>query len=129
MERDWTPKRRGKIYCSPACGLGCTHAEFMTATRKAKALVKRLGAGWKPRVWENLGWHYEAVKGEPVRDIHDHLIEVIPHRGCGYTIYLQTNPQIVVEHKNPIRGVSKAMHQAQVIAYGLLAAHKAVDAR
>lgn len=99
MTRDWTPVRRGRVYCSPACGRGCTHAEFMTATRKAKALVKRLGAGWKPCVWENLGWHYEAVKGEPV------LIQVHPHRDGTYTIFLQTYPQVVTEHRDPKLGV------------------------
>ena len=31
------------------------------ATRKAAALVKRLGAGWTPEVWENLGWCYSAA--------------------------------------------------------------------
>jgi hypothetical protein len=30
------------------------------AERLAAVLVKRLGAGWKPEVWENLGWCYSA---------------------------------------------------------------------
>lgn len=31
------------------------------AMKKAKALKKRMkGKGWKTRVWENLGWHYEV---------------------------------------------------------------------
>lgn len=29
--------------------------------RDAKALCARMGEGWEPRVWENLGWHYTAV--------------------------------------------------------------------
>lgn len=57
----WTPVRRGAIYCSPACGGGCTWAAFQEATGNADALAKRIGGGWKPRVWENLGWHYSVT--------------------------------------------------------------------
>jgi hypothetical protein len=58
----WTPVRSGHIYCSMnACGRGCTWAEHQSAQRKGRALVKKLGRGWKVRVWENLGWHHSAV--------------------------------------------------------------------
>lgn len=61
----WTPRRKGDIYCSPACGgetkWGCTWAEYQAAKRAAKALCDRIGKGWRPRVWENLGWHYSAI--------------------------------------------------------------------
>ena len=30
------------------------------ALRTAQKLVKELGPGWKPWVWENCGWHFEA---------------------------------------------------------------------
>jgi len=33
------------------------------AAAAAAKLVKRLGAGWRPRVWQNLGWHFAARKG------------------------------------------------------------------
>ena len=59
----WTPGRRGWIYCSPACGGDCTWRQFLEATRKAKRLARRLGKSWKPSVWENLGWHYQATCG------------------------------------------------------------------
>lgn len=59
--RDYKPVRRGPIYCAPFCGAKCTWAAFQKATRDAAALCKRLGKGWKPRVWENLGWHYSAI--------------------------------------------------------------------
>lgn len=55
------PVRRGAIYCAPFCGYRCTWAAFQKATRDAQALCKRLGKGWQPRVWENLGWHYSAI--------------------------------------------------------------------
>lgn len=60
----WTPVRRGAAYCSPACGAGCTVREHRRAVRDADALVRRLrGSGWRPVVWENLGWHFRAVSG------------------------------------------------------------------
>jgi hypothetical protein len=65
--RDWKPRRNRGIYCSPACGGGCTHREFTDATRRAAKLAARLGDGWKPRVWENLGWHYTVELGDAKR--------------------------------------------------------------
>jgi len=56
----WKPVRRGDIDCSPACGAGCTYAEYLEAVEAAEKLAKKL-PGFKPRVWENLGWHYAAT--------------------------------------------------------------------
>jgi hypothetical protein len=55
-----TPVRRGDVYCSPGCGMGCKWEKYQEAKHLAAALAKRLGKGWEPKVWENLGWHYEA---------------------------------------------------------------------
>lgn len=60
----WTPRRRGKIYCAPACGRGCTRAMYDRAHREATKIAKALGPGWKIRVWENLGWYGRAVCGD-----------------------------------------------------------------
>lgn len=57
----WKPRRIGDRYCAPACGNGCTHQEYTEATEKAKALAFICGNGWKPDVWENLGWHYRVI--------------------------------------------------------------------
>ena len=63
-EITWRPKRRGKIYCAPACGRECTFSEYTQAVNSAKALVRKMKTkGWKPHVWENLGWHYKIVRG------------------------------------------------------------------
>lgn len=62
--KDWVPVRRGAVYCSPNCGGGCTWKAYQDAVRKANKLVKMLkGEGWKPRVWENCGWHFMAHSG------------------------------------------------------------------
>jgi hypothetical protein len=53
--------RRGKLFCAPWCGRGCTWVEHQAAVAGAARLIGRLGPGWKPRVHENLGWHYEAI--------------------------------------------------------------------
>ncbi len=59
-----TPRRRGDIYCSPACGHGCTAEEYRKAHANAARLCKQLGTGWVVNVWENLGWHFCATKGQ-----------------------------------------------------------------
>lgn len=59
-ERDWKPVRNGDVYCSPACGYGCTWAAFTEATRASAKLAKQLGPAWEPRVWDNLGWWWEV---------------------------------------------------------------------
>jgi hypothetical protein len=61
MALSWKPKKKGDIYCAPACGRGCTLKEHERAQKRGKKLVKRLGPGWELQVWENLGWHYCAV--------------------------------------------------------------------
>lgn len=49
-------------YCNRSkCGRGCTKEEHDAAVRGSTELCAQLGSGWTPRVWENLGWHYEAV--------------------------------------------------------------------
>jgi hypothetical protein len=47
-------------YCSPSCGRGCTAVEYLLAQTRGAELVRRLGVGWQPRIWENLGWHHGA---------------------------------------------------------------------
>lgn len=70
---EWAPIRRGVFYGSPRCcgAKLCAHAAFQQATKEADALAARMGDGWEPRVWENLGWHYEVTKG---------IASIGPHR-------------------------------------------------
>lgn len=52
-----------KTYCAPWCGAGCTKAAYDRAVQKAGELADYLGKGWKPNVWENMGWFYEVSNG------------------------------------------------------------------
>lgn len=93
----YKPVRKGDIYCSPACGYKCTWAAYQLATRRAKALCKLLGPGWEPHVWENGGWHYKVYFGAPVAEHHLGLVEVYTgHDPLSYSIFLQTDPQIIM---------------------------------
>lgn len=73
MDR-WQAVRKGKTYCAPACGRGCTHNEYLGALRLGKATLKLLKNpfGWKVRVWENLGWHVALQKGGMNLHIHNY---------------------------------------------------------
>ncbi|MFL5900969.1 MAG: hypothetical protein ACJ75S_07195 [Solirubrobacterales bacterium] len=53
----------GEVFCSPWCGTKCRKAAFDRAVREAAMLCDQLGPGWKPHVWENMGWHFEAQMG------------------------------------------------------------------
>lgn len=57
----WKPKRSGTVYCSPACGSNCTRKAFEEANAHAEMLCVRMGPGWTPRVWENMGWHWSVI--------------------------------------------------------------------
>jgi hypothetical protein len=59
---NWKPRRRGLIYCSSACGSGCTHADYLLAHQEARETIRKLKTkGWKARIWENMGWHWCLV--------------------------------------------------------------------
>ena len=77
----WKARRIGDQFCSPACGHGCSFVAYELAVQESKKLAKELGKGWRPVVWENLGWHWKAAK--PYFSVHgmaDH-----------YSVYLDTD--------------------------------------
>ncbi len=63
LDTEWIPLKEGDIFCSPACGLGCTRVNYEDAIVAGYELACRLGDGWSPRVWENGRWNYQACKG------------------------------------------------------------------
>ena len=92
-ELSWTPKREGAVYCSPACGNGCKWVDYKLASHKASKLAGRLGAGWKPRVWENLGWHWEVQNVHwIVRRPHVYSVEF---RGEGLQFFAESKSLLV----------------------------------
>jgi len=93
----WKARRKGKIYCAPACGADCTWAAYKLAKRRANALAKRMGKGWTIRVHENMGWHYNVVspcgriklhedwrRADEEADIIDQLAELVPDYYSAY---------------------------------------------
>lgn len=102
VKLSWTPRLRGKIYCSSACGGGCTMLAYASAVKKATALAKRMGKGWKIRVHENLGWYWRVFKGPPINHSSGILEITPPYRpGDTYTAWIQSSPQFIVRHKDP----------------------------
>jgi hypothetical protein len=93
----WTAIRRGDIFCSPRCGFDCTHAAFMRAMSEGDALADELGLPWKPRIWENCGWHYEVGTG--VCRITVNLARGGAIKGNwtieSYTAWINTTPQFI----------------------------------
>ena len=106
LQPSWTPiLKKDGTYCSPACGCGCKLAAFDEATQKAAALVATLGDGWTPRVWENMGWHYAAMKG---------CATVYPPNAEGgeYRAYLNSETQFIGASANPAEAVGAAIDLA-----------------
>jgi hypothetical protein len=102
MNRDWTPVRNGKYYCSPACGGHCTYEAFEKATKDAEALAqlcaKEIGGVWKPVVHENLGWHWHVVQEDTNIAIHKggYLSEADYYTvglGSGTPVQVSVHPQ------------------------------------
>lgn len=76
--KSWEPVRKGAIYCAPACGHGCTWAEYQDALARAKKVCEELGEGWEPDLSENMGW-FASVRRGSVR-----ISLPMPWFGAGY---------------------------------------------
>lgn len=88
-------------FCSRACGCGCTFEAYRAAHTNGEALAKLLGDGWTYRVWENGGWHYEAIS--PCLRVRVHA-----HRD-GHSAYLgeadSAGGRWVGHHEGPLEAV------------------------
>ncbi len=108
----WKAVRRGDTYCAPACGGGCTIHAFNQATTNAQSLADGLGNGWKPHVWENLGWHYSAISP-------DGRIKVHPFGSGlkGYTAFIGLDSsgggKWTGQHRFPKTAIKKAMAEVR----------------
>lgn len=106
----WKPRRRGLIYCSPACGCGCTRADYELASKNSIALASRMGDGWVAVVWENMGWQWSVGKG--VAAIH-------PHGKKHYTVFFNSKTQVVKTAETPEKALEMAVVEAEDIARDL----------
>ena len=104
----WLPVRRGLTYCSPrGCGRGCTIIEYDRAVIEANALAESLGMPWKPRVWENLGWHYSAVAD----DSEPYGLRIYPEHNGGYRTYFGSWPSVAgATPQEALQAMSDAIH-------------------
>lgn len=110
-DKRWRPVRRGTIYCSPACGFQCTHADFVLATEKGEALARRMGPGWKPYVWENCKWHYSVQLG---------MCEIHVNGPRRYWVNLQTpQGQFCTDATSPKKGYEKTLEMLALAINGL----------
>ena len=80
----------------------------MAATDAAEKLAKKMGSGWKPRVWENMGWHYDVSNG---------VVRLSPFICRGelvtYTVYFNTVQQVVASSKKPKKAMRKAIKKVK----------------
>ncbi len=106
----WKPVRRGAIYCAPGCGRGCKYSEYVGAKIAAKAICSALGKGWKPVLWENLGWHFKAVSPAG-------LVEVYGRRRADESYWATSRsdsvPQICGNWSTPRAAVNGILKEAK----------------
>jgi hypothetical protein len=114
----WTPvlSADGQFYCSPRCGGGrfCRKEWYDRAVSEGDALAAVLGDGWAPRVWENLGWHYEVHKGAATVHVHrDHRDGT-----TSYSAWIEArgaHPQIIAHAADPHDALGFAVQDARTL--------------
>lgn len=107
---DWTPKLSGDLYCSPACGGGCTRKEYDAAMAVSQGIARRLGEGWAARVWENLGWHASAAHSSGLVTVYPNYRGVTHGRVTGYYVCLSVGgKQFTTDGRTPKDAIRKAL--------------------
>lgn len=101
----WTPIRNGEIFCSPACGGQCKRVDFDHVSAQAGVLAAKLGRGWMPIVWENLGWYFKVQKGAATVRINSKG----NFEACVEVNFIDNSTaQILQSHRDPRRAVELA---------------------
>lgn len=100
-------------YCAPWCGMHCTHESAKKANRESNDLAKRLGAGWVPIVWENLGWHYSADNLKMSVRPSTRWTEGVGQVVIGYTAYFNGEQQFVEDGDTPEEAVANVLAVAR----------------
>lgn len=117
LKRDWKPVRNGSIYCSPACGAGCKHSDYVKANEQAKILAelcrKAVGGKWTPFVHENLGWHYYVVQQGTLISVR----EITDSNGSKYRIGIDGGTPTIVSVNDSFESIEEAYRvQVNLIA-------------
>lgn len=111
-DNGWIPRHHpGGIYCSPKCGGRCTREAHDKAIENAAKLARRMGRGWYAMVWENLGWHFNTVKGAARIHISGEV----------YTVFLETMLQVVTSADTPEEALRDALTQTRDNAAQMIA--------
>ncbi len=118
MKLSRKPRRMGTRYCSSACGRGCTIFEHKRAVLQAKKMAANLGRNWRPRVWENLGWHSEAFCGK---------MAVYHHGGGEYWATINLAQQFTATAKSPTEAIRKALSNCDDFMASMQKERKALD--
>lgn len=108
------PVLNGNIYCAPRCGAKCKKAAYDRAVKEAGELAAKMGDGWEPRVFENMGWHYSVRKG--VAEIYARKTTVgieADWEVKGYCCYLNTVKQFVCEASDVVEAYGLAAQDAR----------------
>lgn len=116
----WTPilSQGGRVYCSPRCGGKCLKEHYDNAVTAADALAARMGAGWKPAVWENLGWHYRVEKGVAVLHAKEDRRKPAVNGAypiTGYMVFLNSAKQFVSHAATPEDALGFAAQDARTL--------------
>lgn len=103
----------GGRFCSPACGMGCTRAQYDHAQVSASELARQLGSGWVAEVWENLGWHFKARADVADLSVRVRISEGLPvffatlNRNGGLGQWFASSPE---SPRAAVRAVVLALH-------------------
>ena len=100
-------------YCSPWCNCGCTKRAYDAAVEAADALAARMGDGWEPHVWENMGWFYKVSKGVCEIYYPESIHIYYPHPDRYYTCIIRTAVQIVAHAETPEDALGFAVQDAR----------------
>lgn len=75
-EKEMAETAETQLHCDmQKCGAGCTEAEYQAACSESKATADKMGRGWRPRVWENLGWHWDLRYAQSGLQLHPSTVD------------------------------------------------------
>lgn len=113
----WVAQRRGKHYCSPACGGNCLYDDYLNARLQAVNTAVELGKEWKVIVHENLGWHWKVCRN------YGGLHISIGRSELGYWCMIGDGPGMAHEHMCSLGTRHKTAKLALKSSIRVLAGH------